>query len=321
MGENEIDYKEYEDFYGGNLDRSNYPSLGLVETVHDSVSPQVAGESDNLVGRVSGRLMDLRRDFGPAFVLMPGGADWGVSIIPRPGDFVLVFHSANNVAFAMPFSGNYAQLVVDGNTADYGFKPLAPGEIHAHSRAHAETLMDSMGNWSAYDAVGDSVQLDAGNGTLRMRAWHQSYQYYGFDEKGVPGVTIAAGMTDIGGSFYHIGDDGETIAPNASTYHVKCTGDIIIEGPNGAKVCIKDNGISIEPGTNPETKKQNKVSIGGGRFPVLYSKLPFDSMSITGVNQIGVSDFVTVGGTNNDMLDGMKRNDFNADTEDPTVDA
>jgi len=297
-----IQHKEYEDGYYGALSGGSAPSFGRIESVVGN-------------GLVSGSLLETPRAFTDAFFLMYGGQDWGTSCMPQVGDIVLVIFTVKQIAFAIPFSGSFGSVVGLGNT---GFQNMAPGEIHQHSKYHAECLMDAAGNWSAYDSVGDSIQLDASNGVLRIKAWNQTYQYYGFDASGEPQVTVTAGLVDMGNGPYRVSDDGKSLVPNAPTYHIRSKGDIVIEAPNGAVVRVKDNGISIEGGTNPDTGKPNKVSIGG-RHPVLYSKIDNADMPITGLNQIGVSDFVTVGGTDTVMLDGIMRNDFMADPEDPPV--
>lgn len=284
-----VRYLPHQDWHGGNLFGGNSPSFGQVDTVEDGQL-------------VSGFLMDQTRNFTKAFVMMGGGTDWGTSYMPQVGDVGLVLYNIHNAAFFFPFSANYGveALNVD-SAAALGFKHLVAGELHHHSKAHAEMLMDAMGNTSIYDSVGDYVQLDAARATLRMRAWHQMVQEFGFNDDGSAGVTVTAGLISDAAGFY---DDSDPTAfhPNASTYHISSTGsiifDVVVNG-NKVSISINDAGVQVDPGTNDGSVP---VIIGSGEIsqPVLYSKLPVQSpggseIPIVEFNEIGASKFLRVG--------------------------
>lgn len=215
-----INLKEYEDVYGGNLTRSDRPCFGIIESIDPNTQ------------LVSGSIVDMARNFNNAFVVMEGGAAWGMSMMPQPGDVVKVLTSINNVSFVTPFSANYGSAVANvDDAAALGFKRLIPGELHQHSAAHAEQLYDAMGDWGAYDSVGDFVYLDAANASLRMRAWNQGVQEYGFKADGTPVVTMTAGLQYANNSFYKDGTK-----PNPSMWRVDTDAHhLLMDGTPGSE--------------------------------------------------------------------------------------
>lgn len=299
-GFNRCRYSEYEDGLNGTLDPLNYPAIGAITLV------------DPTTGLVSGNCIDMRRPFTNAICVSLGGSEWGVTYAPRVDDVGVVLFNITSKAIFIPFGGYgisdssdpyKVRLLSVDEAADRGFKrsdalpgPLDPGEVHAHSYGHSETLMDNMGNWFAADGVGDYVYMDAANATLNIRALNGTIQNFGFDSTGAPGVTITAGIDefDSGGAYLDDLENPGKLFVGASWYTIQANGGIVLIGPGGVNITIGDTGIFVDPGTT-------KVTLGSGddSRPALFSITGKTPMS---EQEIGVSKNVYIAVNSADLI-------------------
>lgn len=156
-----VNYAPGERLFAGTQVAADLLSLGIIDAV------------DQTTHLVSGRYTNMARTFDDAILLMPGGLEWGNSMLPKVGDLCFIQVLASDTAVVTPVSTQYGLALRAKNEQvpeNTGFRRLNAGEIHSHSIGQAQAFWDDSGNASYFDSAGSGMSFISAEGVIREEA-------------------------------------------------------------------------------------------------------------------------------------------------------